>query len=117
MAKKDVMKYYDEVAEQYKEMSDNLTDMKDALENEIISPERFEAFKQSLEPLKTNYMRLSYIVFLLNKPTKFQLWLDNLLAKFGKFTERFKLRQRFDETATADAVKKENQDVIDNMKI
>jgi len=117
MAKKDVMRYYDQVCEQYKEMADNLKDMQEALENQIISPERFDAFKQSLEPLKTNYMRISYIIFLLNKPSKIRIWFDKVLEKFGKITKFNKLRKAFDDTATQEAVVEENKEIIDNMKV
>lgn len=70
MSVKDVKKYYEAVSSQYLEMVNDIKDFEEAVTKEIIEPERLEQIKQNIEPIKVNYQRLSYIMFLLNLPTK-----------------------------------------------
>ena len=36
----------------------------------MIGPDRLDNIKRQIEPLKNNYMTLSYVAFLLNKPNR-----------------------------------------------
>lgn len=68
MAKKDVIEYYNQVCNQYSEMMDTLRDFEKESMEGLYPPEKLESIKQTLEPLKQNYQRISWIIFLLNKP-------------------------------------------------
>ena len=68
MSKRDVEKYFDDVANQYVEMVNTLKDIDEAVQSNLLSPEKLEEIKQRVEPLKNNYMTLSWIMFLLNRP-------------------------------------------------
>lgn len=70
MAVKDVVRYYNEIADQYLEMQEELNDFTELAKQGMFEPERLEAIEKSVEPLKTNYERISYIMFLLNKPAR-----------------------------------------------
>lgn len=70
MAKIDVNLYYLECQNQYFEMLENLPEFKQLAKDGVISQAEYDAALKDLETVKTNYERISYIVFLLNKPKK-----------------------------------------------
>lgn len=70
MAVKHVKEYYNKIADQYVEMLDNLKEMQEAYELGNISQEQFENLKKIIEPLKTNYERISWIMYLLAIPQR-----------------------------------------------
>ena len=109
MAKKDIEEYYNKVCNDYTEMLDTLTDMEEAFNTRMISEEQLNQVKQLIVPLKNNYMTLSWVMYLLNKPArkeKFKTY-DRQMAKF-----------KSDKSADRDMthVLKENSDVIESLK-
>lgn len=70
MAKRHLIEYFDKVAKQYSEMLDELKDFENECNNGLIEPEKFEQFKEILQPLKNNYMMWSYAIYLLNLPNR-----------------------------------------------
>ena len=70
MAVKDIIKYYDEVCDVYHELFEDLKEVEKEFNEGLLSPERFEQYKRNIEPIKANYERLSYIIYLLNKPQR-----------------------------------------------
>lgn len=70
MSRKDVENYYNQIFQDYHEMIEALKDMEKECSEGLVSPDRVEQLKQMLEPIKLNYGRISYIMFLLNKPNK-----------------------------------------------
>lgn len=124
MAKKDVMQYYEVMCNQYLEMQESLKDMEEELQKNLISPDRVEQLKRTIEPIKNNYMRISYIVFLLNKPSKFKQFIDKVLDKLDLSTKSRTLKKikkeefkKLENEHGLEAVKKENKDIIDNLKL
>lgn len=70
MAKRHVVEYFDKVAKQYSEMLAELKDFENECNNGLVEPEKFEQFKEILQPLKNNYMMWSYAMYLLNLPNR-----------------------------------------------
>lgn len=70
MAVKDVKKYYNQICEQYSEMLENIRDLEKEAAAGIVEPERIERLKEQVQPIKQNYERWSYMMFLLNKPAR-----------------------------------------------
>ena len=70
MSQKDVIKYYNEVVENYKDMLENLKDMEEEMKESLVTPEQVDQMKRMAQPIVDNYKTLSYIIFLLNRPTK-----------------------------------------------
>ena len=68
MAFRDVKKYYIEVQNQYFEMLENAKDFDEALKAGLVDQAQFDQAKNYLDRLKENYDRLTYIMFLFNKP-------------------------------------------------
>ena len=96
MAKKDVDNYYNWICADYKGMIEALHDMEEEATRNLISPERLESMKNQVNVVKNNYMRISSIMYLLNRP--------NRKNKTARYDRRFS----FDEEHTLDGIHKEN---------
>lgn len=70
MSVKHVKNYFDQICDLYHELFENLKELQQEAEQGLISPEKFEQYKKTIEPIKTNYERWSYMMFLLNLPNK-----------------------------------------------
>ena len=106
MAKKHVNQYFLEVENQYFEMLTNLQEAKKLLVENQFSEETYIQMDKAVQNLKTNYERIAYIIFLLNKPNK----KDKKEAKI--FTSWYN-RLRF---ASKEAILNENKDVLAHLK-
>ena len=89
MSRKHVEDYYNQIYRDYHEMIETLHDMEKECESGLVSPDRVEQLKKMLEPIKLNYGRISYIMFLLNMPNKKekQRWYNRQNAKTRFVTE------------------------------
>lgn len=110
MSKKHVEQYYEEVCAQYKEMLENIHDFEELAQNNIISPERLEEYNKNIITLKTNWERISYIMFLLNKPNK-----KEKQKKYERQNQ--KLLNGLDKNNSPESVLEENRKVIENQKV
>ena len=70
MAVKDVVEYYNQVANQYTLLIEDLKDFEKECQEGIVEPEKLDQIKDNIQPLINNYNTLSYIMFLLNQPTR-----------------------------------------------
>ena len=109
MAKKDVVEYFNQVADQYQEMLDNIKEIEQDVNTTLTDPELVERLKKAAEPVKNNFMTLSYIMFLLNKPQRKEK--EKKYVKMNK-----KLLQSIDPAYTKDGIMAENRKTIENIK-
>lgn len=109
MAKKHFDEYYNEVCQQYLDMNEAIKDMEKEFNDGLISPDKIDELKKVIEPLKNNYMTLSYVAFLLNKPTR---------KEKHKNYERQnqKLLKMIPKENTKIGIEDENKQVIENVK-
>lgn len=84
MAYKHLKQYYDTICAQYFEMKDNLKYLEDEATNNMVSPEQIDNYKKLIEPLKTNYEQISYIMYLIHKPQR-----KEKSAKYIKMNKNF----------------------------
>ena len=70
MSVKAVKKYYNQICEQYQEMMENIHDLEAEAAQGMVEPERIERLKDQVAPIKQNYERWSYMMFLLNQPER-----------------------------------------------
>lgn len=70
MSVKAVRKYYDQICEQYHEMIELIHDLEKEAEQDLVEPERIERLKEQVAPIKQNYERWTYMMFLLNQPER-----------------------------------------------
>lgn len=109
MAKKDVDEYFNEMVNNYHEMILSLKELEEEASKGLIDPDKLEQMKLAIEPLKVNYQRISYIMYLLNKPTK--------KIKHKKYdSANSKLLSNIDNKNTLHGVIEENKQVIDEVK-
>jgi hypothetical protein len=70
MSVKAVKQYYDQICDQYHEMLENIHDLEVEAAQGMVEPERIERLKEQVAPIKQNYERWSYMMFLLNQPER-----------------------------------------------
>ncbi len=70
MSVKAVRNYYNQICEQYQEMMENIHDLEAEAAQGMVEPERIERLKDQVAPIKQNYERWSYMMFLLNQPER-----------------------------------------------
>lgn len=108
MAVRHVVEYFNQVADQYQEMLDNIRDLEQDVANNLTDPELLDRIKQMAEPVKNNYMTLSYIMYLLNMP--------NRKEKEKRYTQmNKKLLSTIDEKNTKNGILEKNQRTIESL--
>lgn len=70
MSVKHVKEYFNKISNDYLEMIEVLHELEDAVSQNIVSQEKLDETTKSVEKLKENYMRWSYMMYLLNQPNK-----------------------------------------------
>lgn len=108
MSKKHFDEYYLKVCSQYSEMMDAIREIEKESMTNMMSPERLDELKKSVEPLRNNYMTLSYVAFLLNQPTK-----PKKQKRYWKSEK--KKYSKLDFKRSPQGVMKENSMVIENL--
>ena len=110
MSKKHVDEYFNVVAQNYHEMIEALREIEEEASNGLVDPDRIENAKKLVEPIKQNYMRISYIMFLLNKP--------NIKKKEKRYeAQEIKRLENIGKENTLDGVVKENKETIKNIRL
>ena len=106
MAYKDVKEYYDKISKQYKDLVEELQDFTKEAEEGLVPPEILEQAKKTIEPLKKNYERWSYMMYLWKMPNK----------KNKK--EKYKKQQKLNisDENKIETVLKENNDALENLR-
>lgn len=70
MSVKHVEEYYNQICRQYQEMLDDIKDLEKECTEGIVEPERIDRLKEQIAPIKNNYERWSYMMFLLHQPNR-----------------------------------------------
>ena len=102
MSVKAVRKYYDQICEQYHEMIELIHDLEKEAEQDLVEPERIERLKEQVAPIKQNYERWTYMMFLLNQPER-----NSKHEKYKRQNSR--LLQNLDKQNDLDSVLEENK--------
>ena len=105
MAVKHIKEYYEQVCDQYILMNEELKDFQKEVENGLVEPERIENLKKMIEPLKNNYMTLSWIMYLLNQPNR-----DSKEKSYQKRNKKF--IESLDKNFDKESIMKQNDEVI-----
>ena len=108
MSKKDVDEYYTKVCADYKQLRETLTELEEEFKNSVQDVDKIEQVRKMIEPLKVNYERISYIMYLFNKPVR----------RKKKFSYEFENKKRLNNfsNSSLEDIHKENQEVIKNLK-
>ncbi len=110
MSVKHVKDYYLKVANDYKELNSTLKMLEEMMTNDSASSalKNIENLKQQVDALKENYLRISYIVYLLNLPNRKEK------QKKYKRQEGKKIKD-IPAKDTMDGVLKENKEILESL--
>ena len=109
MAVKDVVEYYNQVANQYTLLIEDLKDFEKECQEGIVEPEKLDQIKDNIQPLINNYNTLSYIMFLLNQPTR-----KEKIPKYKKQNKKF--LENIEHQFTKDGIIEENESVLNTYR-
>jgi len=108
MAKKHVMSYYKQIQDLYFEMLEDVKDFDEALKGGYVTEEQVEQSQMMLDKTKDHYERLSYIILLLNQPTRDK--------KLNRHKSQNKKLYNYFENTSQDRVLSEIQDDLKKFK-
>lgn len=109
MAKKDFDEYYDKICNDYHEMIEALKDIEDEAMRGLISPDCVDNIKEVIKPLKNNYMTLSWVKYLLDKPVR-----KEKQFKYENMNKKFK--QNIGDSRSPQALFDEDNQIINELK-
>lgn len=108
MSVKAVKQYYNEITDQYHEMIQDIKDFEQECADGLVEPERVERLKEQIAPIKQNWERLTYIMFLLNQPER-----KSKRKRYEQMNK--KLLASLDSNNSLEAVKLENENARKNI--
>lgn len=109
MSVKAVKEYYNLICEQYHEMVQDIKDLEEECQNGLVEPERIERLNEQIAPLKQNYERWSFMMYLLNQPQR-----KEKHSKYWKSNR--KMIRTLSKTNTVNATIHENEKVLQSFK-
>lgn len=109
MSIKHVNKYYDQICDQYQEMLENLKDLSTEAEKGFVEPERVTRLEQQIAPIKQNYERWTYMMFLLRQPNR-----ESKIPRYEQ--QNKKLLSSLSKDNSLSTVLRENNQVLTEMK-
>lgn len=101
MSVKHVEEYYNQICRQYQEMLDDIKDLEKECAEGIVEPERIDRLKEQIAPIKNNYERWAYMMFLLHQPNR-----KEKVKRYQKQNE--KLLRSLSKENSLDAILEEN---------
>ena len=109
MSVKDVKYVYSQICEQYKEMVENIKDLEKEAAEGIVDPDRITQMQLQVEPIKQNYERWSYMMYLLYQPQRKQ--------KRSEYAKRnLSMVKNLSLNNSIESVMTENRKALDKMK-
>lgn len=109
MSIKHVREYYDNICKDYHEMMEALREAEEDAQNNLVTPESVENLNTLVKPMKDNYERWSYMMFLLNMPNKKE-------KKRAYLKQNRKKIELIEENNNMEAMHKENTDSINEVR-
>ena len=108
MSVKHINKYYSQICEQYAEMVQDIQDLEKEAAEGLIEPERIDRLKDQIAPIKQNYERWAYMMFLLRQP--------NRKDKIKKYEQQNKkLLNTLSQSNSIPAIIAENQTALNHI--
>ena len=108
MAKKHFDSYYTQLYRQYEALKTNLAEMSQEVNEGMMPPERLEQLKATIQPVKNSFEMLSYVKYLLDKPTR--------RSKHIKYDRQSKKQLNRSGSNTANDVLKRNQAILNSLR-
>lgn len=108
MSKKHVEEYYRKICDDYHEMIVALQDMEKEFNEGMVSPDAVDNMKKLIEPIKDNYMTISWIMYLLNQPEKSS-------KHYGYAQRQRKFTASLDPAKSTENIHSENKKIVTSM--
>lgn len=108
MSKKDFDDYYNSVCNQREQLMQELEELQKIAGERAIEPERIENMKKAFQPVLDTYQMVSWVAFLLNKPTR------SSKSEGYKRTLKKKV-SKLDPAFSKDSLLKRNDDILKNL--
>ena len=105
MSIKHVNRYYKQICEQYQEMIDNIKDLETEAAEGLVEPERVDRLKDQVAPIKANYERWAYMMYLLHQPNR-----KDKIKRYER--QNKKLLSNIDKRNSLDGVIEENNEAL-----
>ena len=105
MAVKHIEDYYNQISNQYKEMIQDIKDLELEAEQGLVEPERIARLQEQVAPIKQNYERWSYMMFLLHQPAR-----KSKIPKYKRQNQKF--IANFNKNNSIQAVIDENKEAL-----
>ena len=108
MSVKAVNEAYNQICEQYAEMLENIKDLEKEASEGIVEPERVENLREQIEPIKRNYERWTYMMYLLHQPER--------KSKHARYASQNRaLLKKLNSQNSIEVTIKENREALDKM--
>lgn len=108
MSKKDFDDYYNSICNQREQLIQELEELQRIANERMIEPERLENMKKTFQPILDTYQMVSWVAFLLNKPTR-----TRKSAKYEKMLE--KKTSKLNSAFSKDGLLKRNDNILKNL--
>lgn len=110
MALRHVKRYFSQIAAQYFQMTKMLEGFEKELREGTVEEWQVERARSMIKPLKDNYDRMAYIIYLLNLP-------NDSKSRKNNEKDQTLLKDYFSKVkADQDSIGFENKDVLENLK-
>ena len=109
MSVKHIKKYFNQICNDYSEMLDVIHELEEEVSKKIISQECLDNTLKPMEKMKENYLRWSYMMYLLNLPDK-----KKKQPRYKKQFER--VIKSIPDKDTIDGVLEENRNSIQDLR-
>ena len=106
MAKRHVVQYFIELENTYVEMQDTVKELQQMAQEGKVEESTYLDAKKDIDVIKTNYERVAYIIYLLNKPNRKSKDEDDIAKSWYKVLK----------TASKEAVIDESKDALVHFK-
>lgn len=109
MAYRHVLEYYKVISKQYSDLLTELKDFSKEAEEGLISPSQVENVEKLLKPLKENYERWTYMMYLWHMPNR-----DRKIPAYEERNKKF--LKGLSNKNSIKAVLKENEKSLDEVR-
>lgn len=106
MSVKHVKEYYNQIYKDFHEMNELLKYMSKEFEEGLVSDDQLENLKKTIEPIKNNFARVQYIMYLLDQPNKKE--------KQKKY--EIQNKKILENSVTLEQIKEEDADTLEKLK-
>lgn len=108
MSKKDFDDYYNKIYSQFHSLNEVFEDLSKEVASGMVEPERQEQLMKTIEPIKNSYQTLSYIKYLLDKPSR--------KSKEPRYKQQNKKLLKICENHKGEDILKNNSKILDTLR-